>query len=191
MQDWPQAGAGRAANTEAERDPAATVPDRPEPAAAQEDSAEWDELTHAAAGQVSPPADVLVAGAPLRGSTPLGEPALPAETPTETPAEVPAAPTAEPAHGGGRTIIESGAADGFHERWRDVQFGFVDDPQAAVRQADELADEVVRSFTDAIEAHKRALADRWRSQRDAAQDTERLRLLVRSYREFVDRLLTT
>jgi hypothetical protein len=205
MQDWPQPGAGRAANTEAERDPAGTVPDPPDrpdasdrrdPPAA-DDSAEWDELTPGGTAQVTPPADVLVAGRPLGTPPPPGGPPYagrPAERPVTPPAEPaaePAAPAPEPAHGGGETVIESGAADGFHARWRDVQFGFVDDPRAAVRQADELADEVVRSFTDALGAHKQALEDRWRSQRDAPPDTERLRLIVRAYREFVDRLLTT
>jgi hypothetical protein len=211
MQDWPQPGAGRAADTE--RDPAGTIPDPPDradpadrsdpPAAAEDDSAEWDELTPAGTGHVTPPADVLVAGRPVGTPPPPGGPPYagrPAErpvTPSTEPAAAAATPAAEaaaapePAHGGGETVIESGTADGFHARWRDVQFGFVDDPRAAVRQADELADKVVRSFTDALDAHKRALEDRWRSQRDAPPDTERLRLIVRAYREFVDRLLTT
>ncbi len=214
MQDWSQPGAGRAADTEAERDPAGTVPDPPDrpdppdPAAAAEDSTEWDELTPAGTGQVTPPADVLVAGRPIGTPPPPGGPPYaggPAERPvtppvTPTLATTPtaetagatsrAAPAPEPAQSG--TVIESGAADGFHARWRDVQFGFVDDPRTAVRQADELADEVVRAFTEALGARRRALEDRWRSQGDAPPgDTERLRLIVRAYRELVDRLLTT
>jgi len=200
MQDWPQPGPGRAAGTEAERDPAGTVPDPPDRLSAADDSADWDELTPAETGQVPPPADVLVVGRPIGAPPPSGPPygGRPAERPatpsperSAEPAGAPAAPP-EPAHGGGgETIIESGAADGFHARWRDVQFGFVDDPGEAVRQADEMADEVVRSFTDALAARKRALEDDWRSQRDAPPDTERLRLIVRAYRQFVDRLLTT
>src|ERR687895_1067928 len=203
MQDWPQPGAGRTAGTEAERDPAGTepdpprpdTPDRPDPAAAADDSAEWGELTPAETGQVTPPADVLGGARPTNAPPPQGGPPFagrPAErpvTPSAEPADKPGS-APEPAHGGG-TVIDSGAADGFQARWRDVQFGFVDDPNTAVRQADELADEVVRAFTDALATHKRALEDRWRPQGDAQPDTERLRLIVRAYREFVDRLLTT
>jgi hypothetical protein len=50
---------------------------------------------------------------------------------------------------------------------------------------------VLSAYADALGARKRALEDRWQAQRDAPQDTERLRLIVRAYREFVDRLLTT
>ena len=124
---------------------------------------------------------------PPGGEVPGGE--VPGGEPRGGPAAGGIAET-EPAHGGGGTVLESGAADGFQARWRDVQFGFVDDPRESVRQADELADEVLSAFADALGAHKQALEDRWRGQRDATPDTERLRLVVRAYREFVDRLLT-
>ena len=44
------------------------------------------------------------------------------------------------------------AAQGFRQHWDQVQIGFVDDPQAAVRQADELVAQVMahlaRSFAE-------------------------------------------
>jgi hypothetical protein len=98
---------------------------------------------------------------------------------------------AERAHGGGESILDSRSADEFHARWRDVQFGFVDDPGTSVRQADELADEVLSAFADALTTRRRELAERWRAQGAVPPDTERLRLVVQAYREFVDRLLTT
>jgi hypothetical protein len=88
-------------------------------------------------------------------------------------------------------VLESAAADRFQERWRDVQFGFVDDPQNAVHEAEEFATEVLDAFTSALSSRKRSLDDRWRTDQGELSDTERLRLVVRAYREFVDRLLTT
>src|SRR5919198_2795950 len=173
MQEWSQPGAGRATDPEPERDPARTVPDRPEPPDSEE-SADWDELTPVGTGQVTPPADVLVAGAPLAepglrpGAGPAERAAPPVEPPVEPPTGPPAGTTAgsppgspaegiaeshaeaTSAHDGGTGILDPGAADGFHARWRDVQFGFVDDPRTAVRRADELADEALRPVTDAL-----------------------------------------
>jgi hypothetical protein len=208
MQDWTQSGAGRAADTDAQRDPAGTVPDPPRHPPAADDSADWDELTPVETSQVSPPADVLVAGAPLAESSPRpGQtaPGAAAAGPTSgalsfeqspggssssgTP--IGAGTATEPGRGSGGGVLDSGAADGFHARWRDVQFGFVDDPREAVRQADRLADEVLGAVADALAARKRALEERVSTERDATQDTERLRHIVRAYREFVDRLLTT
>ncbi|HEX6472382.1 MAG TPA: hypothetical protein VF069_25035 [Streptosporangiaceae bacterium] len=245
MQDWSHPGPGRAAGSEAEeREQADAGPDRPEPVPPADEPADWDELTPAGTARLTPPADVLVAGAPLAepgrpaGATPAGaqpggaqpsgaqpsgaQPSGGSPAPAQAGAAAQssgsqlsgshlsgsqagaARPTqltdrpgpdagglAETTRRGGAAILDSGAADGFQARWRDVQYGFVDDPRGAVRQADDLADEVLSAFTDALTAHKRALEERWRTQQATQQDTERLRLLIRAYREFVDRLLTT
>jgi hypothetical protein len=179
MDNWSRPGTGR--------DLSETVPDPPaaEPAE-QDEPAEWDELTPPGGGRVTSANDVLVAGAPLAES---------AEEPVAAAPETPAAPeTAGPprqqeyGHGGGPTVLATEAADRFQERWRDVQFGFVDDPRTAVRRADELAAEVLEAFTDALSTSKRSLDDH---RHDDDLDTERLRIAVRAYREFVDKLLTT
>jgi hypothetical protein len=171
MQNWSQPGTGRATDSETDNDPAQTVPDPPE---AQDEPAEWDELTPPGTGQMTPTSDVLVAGGPLQE-----------QPPDETPAE----PTESGHGGGGKTVLESGVADEFQARWRDVQFGFVDNPQGAVQRADELAAEVLDAYTAALSARKRSLDDEWTT--GGSPDTERLRLAVRAYREFVDRLLNS
>jgi hypothetical protein len=229
MQDWSHPGAGLSTEGEAEqRDPADAGPDRPEQAPAVDEPADWDELTPAGTARLTPPADVLVAGAPAtepgrpaagaQPQPPGAQPQPPGAQPsgaqpggsqlsdsrlsggqaaTAHPTQLTDRPapdaggTAEMNRRGGATVLDSGAADGFQARWRDVQYGFVDDPRGAVRQADDLADEVLGAFTDALTAHKRALEERWRTQQATQQDTERLRLLIRAYREFVDRLLIT
>ena len=68
-------------------------------------------------------------------------------------------------------------------RWRELQADFVDDPERAVREADEVVDEVVRTITD----HRQRLSGEWQGH----TDTEHLRLAMREYRTFVDRLLPT
>jgi hypothetical protein len=177
MQNWSQPGTGR--------DLSETVPDPPatdEPTA-QDEPAEWDEFASAGPGRVTPPNDVLVAG--RRFARPGGEPA-----PEQAPEQ--AAEPAEPAgHRGGSTVLAAAAADRFQERWRDVQFGFVDDPRNAASRAGELAAEVLDAFTAELSSRKRSLDDDWRTGPGGPPDTERLRLAVRAYREFVDRLLNT
>jgi hypothetical protein len=68
-------------------------------------------------------------------------------------------------------------------RWRELQADFVDDPERAVREADEVVDEVVRTITD----QRQRLAGEWQGH----TDTEHLRLAMREYRTFVDHLLPT
>lgn len=66
-------------------------------------------------------------------------------------------------------------------RWRELQAGFVDDPQRAVREADEVLDEVVRTITE----HRQRLG----SEREGRTDTEDLRLAMQQYRSVFDQLL--
>ncbi|WP_411070054.1 hypothetical protein [Streptomyces sp. cmx-4-25] len=84
-----------------------------------------------------------------------------------------------------------GKADGdaYRERWREVQGRFVDDPREAVHSADELVADVMRTLTEAFAAHKHTLEEQWNEGRDA--DTEDLRVALREYRSFFNRLLTS
>lgn len=80
-------------------------------------------------------------------------------------------------------LIEGAEADRLRTLWSEVQAGFIDDPEGTVRQADELAAEIVNALG-------RALAERKRSLDEHGRDgTEELRLTMRGYREFVDRML--
>ncbi|MGK5552220.1 hypothetical protein ACSNOI_11445 [Actinomadura kijaniata] len=86
-------------------------------------------------------------------------------------------------------LLDRAEAERFHERWREVQSAFVDDPHEAVRRADELAAEVVNALGQALTAHKRTLDERWRTEKDERPDTEQLRLALRGYRSFLERML--
>ncbi|WP_067471463.1 hypothetical protein [Actinomadura hibisca] len=86
-------------------------------------------------------------------------------------------------------LLEASDAARFRERWHEVQSGFVDDPHDAVQRADELSAEVVNALGQALANHKRSLDEHWRTEKDERPDTERLRLALRGYRHFLDRIL--
>jgi hypothetical protein len=73
------------------------------------------------------------------------------------------------------------------DRWREILLGFVDDPRAAVEQADRLVDEAVRALQDRIEAQRGDLREAWRSRGEAS--TEDLRMALRGYRDLCQDLL--
>jgi hypothetical protein len=76
-------------------------------------------------------------------------------------------------------------AERFRSRWDEVQIGFVDDPHRAVKDADELVAQVMKSLAETF-ADERANID---SQVDQS-DTEHLRVALRRYRSFFQRLLS-
>ncbi|MFI9640978.1 hypothetical protein ACIG87_13070 [Micromonospora sp. NPDC051925] len=84
------------------------------------------------------------------------------------------------------TLFEADAAQGFRDRWRDVQLRFVDDPRAAVDEAQSLVEEAIRALSEALAAQKEKLGG-WQGAGEA--DTEQLRVAVRQYRDFLDRVL--
>lgn len=86
-------------------------------------------------------------------------------------------------------LLDGAAADGFLERWREVQTRFVDDPQGAVRDGDSLVAELMQSLAERFSQHKHDLEEKW--QRGADPGTEELRLALRQYRSFFQRLLTS
>ena len=81
------------------------------------------------------------------------------------------------------------SSDELRGRWDAIQVGFVDDPRASVRSADELVGDVMdrlRTSFDEQRARLHQLADD-----DSEASTEELRLAVKRYRSFFERLLRT
>jgi hypothetical protein len=72
------------------------------------------------------------------------------------------------------------------ERWQDTQLTFVDNPRGAAAAADDLVGEAVDSLAAALTAQRSELGS-WRT--DGDNDTERLRVAMTRYREFLDHLL--
>ncbi|MFI6014025.1 hypothetical protein ACIBAG_35355 [Streptomyces sp. NPDC051243] len=82
---------------------------------------------------------------------------------------------------------------------------FVDQPRAAVEEADHAVEDIVGRFTEAVAERRRTLRRAWQSTDGTAEvaetneiavtadtaDTEQLRLALRDYRELAERLLRT
>jgi hypothetical protein len=81
------------------------------------------------------------------------------------------------------SLFTEEAAAEFRSRWNVVQQGFVDDPQNAVRQGDELVAQVIKSLAETFATQRTALEG------DGGW-TEELRLALRRYRSFFERLLS-
>ena len=79
-------------------------------------------------------------------------------------------------------------ATGFRTHWDAVQSSFVDDPKRAVRQADELVAQVMKSLAETFAA-ERAKLEGQVDPTDKAS-TEDLRVALRRYRSFFQRLLS-
>ncbi|MDI3419038.1 hypothetical protein [Streptomyces luteolus] len=79
--------------------------------------------------------------------------------------------------------------DALRSRWQDIQQRFVDDPQDSVSAADTLVAEVMQLLATTFSERKQELEARWHRGEEVA--TEDLRLALRQYRSFFDRLLTT
>src|SRR5689334_23899032 len=78
-------------------------------------------------------------------------------------------------------------ADGYRTRWSAIQSGFVDEPRKAVEEADALVAEVMKRLSDGFADERRGLEDQW--ERADQVSTEDLRVAMRRYRSFFERLL--
>ncbi|MET9902867.1 hypothetical protein [Streptomyces sp. NPDC006446] len=79
--------------------------------------------------------------------------------------------------------------EGFRTRWQEVQNRFVDDPRDAVHTADALVADVMQKLAATFADHKQELEGQWN--RGEQANTEVLRLALRHYRSFFNRLLVT
>lgn len=84
-------------------------------------------------------------------------------------------------------LFDSNASQSFRSRWSEVQIGFVDDPRQAVKKADELVAQVMHSLAESF-ARQRANIEH--DVGGEQLDTEKMRVALRRYRSFFERLLT-
>jgi hypothetical protein len=139
----------------------------------EESRAEAAEITPTPVPTADPPAEET--GPPGLPEPPTGEAAT-----AEAPAAAPAAET--PAAEAPASPLASLDVAGIRNRFLDIQAGFVDEPRQAVEEAGRFVDDLVRQVADALPAQRGQLAG-------AEGSTEELRLALRAYRQFVDRLL--
>ncbi|HEX5118483.1 MAG TPA: hypothetical protein VFW65_25135 [Pseudonocardiaceae bacterium] len=100
---------------------------------------------------------------------------------------MPAAPTTSGTPTRSMDLIAAGDVAQYRDDWRTVQHGFVDDPAAAVRDADALVGRLFDTITTRINEQRAALSAH-RSD-DAADHTEQLRQALREYRTMFEQLL--
>ena len=79
-------------------------------------------------------------------------------------------------------------AKDFRSRWDAVQISFVDDPKQAVRQGDELVAQVMKSLAETFSKERAKLEGQ--VDQTGKASTEDLRVALRRYRSFFERLLS-
>jgi hypothetical protein len=79
-------------------------------------------------------------------------------------------------------------AETYRVRWTSIQSGFVDDPRRAVRSGDELVAQVMTNLANTFAEERH----RVEAQLDETGEgsTENLRVALRRYRSFFERLLS-
>jgi hypothetical protein len=75
----------------------------------------------------------------------------------------------------------------FRTHWNEIQGKFVDEPRAAVEQADALVAEVIGQITKMFADEHSALENQWNQGNDVS--TEDLRMALQRYRSFFNRLV--
>jgi hypothetical protein len=78
-------------------------------------------------------------------------------------------------------------ASGYRTRWLAIQTGFVDEPRKAVEEADTLVAEVMKRLAEVFTDERRQLESQWDTSDKVS--TEDLRLAMRRYHSFFERLL--
>jgi hypothetical protein len=79
-------------------------------------------------------------------------------------------------------------AVGFRTRWDAIQTGFVDEPRRAVEEADALVAQVMKRLAEVFAQERDELEHQW--DRGDKISTEDLRMALRRYRSFFQRLLS-
>ncbi|HEY3311727.1 MAG TPA: hypothetical protein VGK00_08825 [Anaerolineales bacterium] len=98
-------------------------------------------------------------------------------------ADVPVAPKSPTS----ATLLEPAESEHLRTRWNEIQGKFVDEPRAAVQQADVLVSEVVEKITQMFASEHHTLEEQWKQGNDVS--TEDLRKALQHYRSFFNRLV--
>jgi len=76
----------------------------------------------------------------------------------------------------------------YRSRWSSIQTAFVDEPRKAVQDADNLVKSVLNKLSESFTQERQTLVNQWG--RGDNVSTEDLRITLRCYRSFFDRLLS-
>lgn len=89
--------------------------------------------------------------------------------------------------GSSTALFNREESEHFRTRWNEIQGKFVDEPRAAVKQADTLVSEVVEQITQMFAHEHSSLEGQWNQGNDVS--TEDLRKALQRYRSFFNRLV--
>jgi hypothetical protein len=84
-------------------------------------------------------------------------------------------------------LLDDGSGQ-FATRWQKIQASFVDEPRESVQQADALVSDLMERLTAGFTQERERLEAQWDRGDDVS--TEDLRVALRRYRSFFDRLLS-
>jgi hypothetical protein len=85
-------------------------------------------------------------------------------------------------------LFAGNETDDFRHRWADIQTGFVDEPRQAVERADALVAAAIKRLAEIFAQERANLEQQWARGGDVS--TEDLRVALKRYRGFFDRLLS-
>ena len=85
-------------------------------------------------------------------------------------------------------LFNEDESDSFRARWFAIQADFVDEPARSVEQADQLVAAVMKRLAEVFADVRQSLEQEWDRGDDIS--TEDLRMALRRYRSFFDRLLS-
>jgi hypothetical protein len=85
-------------------------------------------------------------------------------------------------------LLPPDQSDRFVTRWQDIQASFVDEPRQSVAQADALVADLMQRLAAGFSDERQRLETQWDRGDDVS--TEDLRVALRRYRAFFDRLLS-
>jgi hypothetical protein len=86
------------------------------------------------------------------------------------------------------SLLAPDQTEELRERWEEIQSGFVDQPQAAVEDADALVTDLMQRITGRFSSERQRLEDQWAKGDDVS--SEDLRVALTRYPSFFDRLLS-
>jgi hypothetical protein len=89
---------------------------------------------------------------------------------------------------GAAPLFVSNEADDFRSKWGKIQTNFVDEPRKAVQDADALVAAAMKKLAEIFANERNKLEREWDHGDDVS--TEDLRIALRRYRSFFDRLLS-
>jgi hypothetical protein len=134
-------------------------------------------------------ADLVSAGTPRRPDDARDDP--PRNVRRMEPAARPDAGAGRGRDAGGEApsaLVPADEGANLRRRWDAIQTGFVDEPRRAVQDADTLVAQTMKRVAEVFAQERASLEQQWSRGQDVS--TEDLRVALKRYRSFFDRLLS-